>query len=133
QGQIESLVRSVAAGSLPVWDPCISFGAPLWANANNQVLYPLTWLNLLVQPWTYVSVYVLLHTLAAGLGLYALTLELGRSRGAALLAAAAWLTSGPFLSTVNLWNHFAGAAWLPWILLATARGLRLRRPRDIVI
>ena len=132
QGQVESFVRSIASGSLPVWDPCLSFGVPLWANANNQVLYPPTWLNLLVQPWTYFNVYVLLHALLAGLGTYALALELGRSRGAALVTAAAWITSGPFLSAVNLWNHFAAAAWVPWILLATLRGLRQRRLGDVV-
>src|SRR5512147_2799402 len=39
-GQVESFVRSIIAGSWPLWDPYASFGQPLLANANNQILYP---------------------------------------------------------------------------------------------
>ena len=33
------------------------------------------------------------------------------------------MLSGPFLSLVNLWNHMAAAAWLPWIVWAGDRAL----------
>jgi hypothetical protein len=49
-GQLDAIVDSVAKGSWPVWDPLFGFGQPLWANPGNQVLYPPTWLNLLVLP-----------------------------------------------------------------------------------
>ena len=36
------------------------------------------------------------------------------------------MLSGPFVSLVNLWHHFAGAAWMPWVVLAVHR--LVRRP-----
>src|SRR4051812_47500327 len=45
--QVEAFVRTVAAGSWPVWNPYVGFGRPLLANPNVQVFYPPTWLNLL--------------------------------------------------------------------------------------
>ena len=44
-GQAEAFVRSVAEGSWPLWNRRWSFGQPLLANPNNQLVYPLTWLN----------------------------------------------------------------------------------------
>ena len=116
--QVEGFVRAVAAGSWPVWNPWIGFGQPLWANANNQVLYPTTWLNLLLPPGPFLTVYVVLHSLLAGWGTVLLARRLGLSEGAAFLSAALFVASGPFASLSNLWNHLAGAAWIPWAMAA---------------
>ena len=116
--QALAFVRSIAAGSWPVWNPWVGFGQPLWANPNNQVLYPFTWLHMLMMPWTYYTCFVVTHVLFSALGMYALGLRLGLSRGGATVAAVAWAASGPFLSLVDLWNHLAAAAWIPWTLLA---------------
>ncbi len=128
-GQVESFVRTLHAGSLPLWDPWVSFGQPMLANANAQVLYPPTWLNLLMRPWTYYTVYFLAHLLLAGLGTWSLARRFGASSSGALLAAAVWTSSGPLLSLGNVWNHLAGAAWLPWTLDATLRALDAPTPR----
>ena len=116
--QALAFVRSIAAGSWPVWNPWVSFGQPLWANPNNQVLYPFTWLHLVMMPWTYYTCFVVAHFLFSAAGMYVLGLRLGLSRGAAAVSAAAWTASGPFLSLVDLWNHLAAAAWIPWMLAA---------------
>ena len=116
--QALAFVRSVIAGSWPVWNPWVSFGQPLWANPNNQVLYPFTWLHLVMMPWTYYTCFVVAHFLFSALGVYALGLRLGLSRPGAAVAAAGWVASGPFLSLVDLWNHLAAAAWIPWMVLA---------------
>ena len=121
--QALAFVRSIAAGSWPVWNPWVGFGQPLWANPNNQVLYPFTWLHLVMMPWTYYTCFVVAHFLFSAAGAYALALRLGLSRPAATVAAAVWVASGPFLSLVDLWNHLAAAAWLPWIFLAGDRAL----------
>ncbi|MBI3932200.1 MAG: YfhO family protein [Acidobacteria bacterium] len=132
-GQVESLVHAVTSGSWPLWDPYVSFGQPLLANANAQVLYPPTWLNLLMRPWTYYTVFVLAHLLIAGTGLYALGRRFGLSPPGAFAAAAAWTASGPVLSLGNLWNHLGAAAWLPWALLAADVAVKSGRPRDVVL
>jgi membrane protein YfhO len=112
--QIEVLVRTVAAGSWPVWNPYASFGQPLLANPNFEVYYPPTLLNLVMAPWTYYRLFVFVHVLVGGTGCYALGRRLGLSPLAAGLGSVAWIASGPFVSLVSLWNHLAGAAWMPW-------------------
>jgi hypothetical protein len=126
--QALAFVRSVFAGSWPVWNPWVSFGQPLWANPNNQVLYPFTWLHLIMQPWTYYTCFVVAHFLFSAAGMYALGRRLGLSRSAATVSAAVWVASGPFLSLVDLWNHLAASAWIPWMFLAADVALASGRP-----
>lgn len=131
--QMEALVRSVAAGSWPVWNPYVSFGQPLLANPNNQVFYPTTWLNLLMQPWRYYTLFVAGHFLFSGFGLYLLARRLGASTPAAILGGVVWIASGPFVSLVSLWNHLAGAAWIPWAAWAADRAFVSGRARDAAL
>lgn len=131
--QVETFVRALSAGEWPVWNPFIGFGQPLWADANTQVLYPPTWLNLVMRPWTYYTVYVAAHVLLAGAGLYALARRLEMGRAAAATAALAWVASGPVLSVVEMWNQLAGAAWMPWTGLAAISTLHTGRRRWAVL
>ncbi len=126
--QADALARVLQAGSWPTWNPYHSFGVPLLANPNVQVFYPLTWLSLVLRPETYYSVYVVLHLLVSAVGLYVLARRLGLSRPAAFLAAGAWVFSGPGLSLVQLWSHFAGAALMPWALVAADVAFASGRP-----
>lgn len=116
--QIEGFVRAIAAGSWPVWDPCPAFGQPLLADPSAQVLYPPTWLNLILPPWYYYSFFVAIHVFLSGLSLWALARRWGLSPGGSFLAGAVWILSGPYLSIADLWHHFAGASWIPLVTLA---------------
>jgi hypothetical protein len=121
--QAEAFVHSIASGSWPLWNPFISFGQPLLANPNNEVLYPFTWLNLFMTAWTYYTWYVVFHFVLAGVGTWLLGRHLGLSQAAAVVAGLLFVTSGPFLSLVNLWAHMAAVAWMPWIVWAGDRAL----------
>lgn len=125
--QVEAFVRAVAAGSWPVWDPGPVFGQPLMADPSAMVLYPFTWLNLIVRPWTYYTLFVAAHLLFSAAGLRLLARRFGVSGPAAFVAASLWTASGPFLSLIDLWHHFASAAWMPWVLLAADDALSSRR------
>ena len=131
--QVEAFVRAIASGSWPVWDPFLSFGHPLLANPHTQVLYPFTWLNLLLPPWTVYTLFVVAHSAFAGVGLYFLARRLRLSRPAALLAAACWMASGPFVSLANMWIQLGGASWIPWVFLATSHALASRRAIHVVL
>jgi hypothetical protein len=122
--QVESFVRCVAAGSWPVWDASLAFGQPLLADPSAQVLYPLTWLNLLARPSTYYSLYAIVHFALAAAGMRALARRLDLSPTAASVAAAIFSLSGPYLSMLDLWHHFAGVSWMPWVVLALDRSVR---------
>lgn len=126
-------VRAFLQGSWPLWDNWIAFGQPLLADPSAQILYPLNWLNLLMQPWTYYTVFVVFHVALAGLGVYRLGQALLISRLGSFTAAAIWACSGPLLSLVNV-HHLAGASLLPWVLLAAHAVFRRPGfPRAVVL
>jgi membrane protein YfhO len=130
-GQCASFARMVEAGAWPVWNPWLGFGQPLLANPGAQVLYPLTWLNLAMRPEDYAAVYVVVHLAWAGLGVLALARALRFEWGAATVGAAVYMLSGPLLSSVSLWQHFAAAAWMPWVLAAARRAVEDPRPHRV--
>jgi hypothetical protein len=131
--QVEAFVRSVVAGELPLWDPSPAFGQPLLADPGAMILYPLTWLNLVLKPWTYYTVFALAHFALAGVGVFALARRLGLSLQAASLAATVFVCSGPWTSLTDLWHHFAGAAWMPLVLLLADRAASPGRVRDVLL
>ena len=132
-GQTETFVRAVLGGSWPLWDPYPGFGQPMLANPDAQVLYPFMWLNLLVSPASYYVLFVLSHLFFSAWGLRALARRLGLSEGGSLVAAVLWTLSGPLLSLVNVWHHFASAAWIPWVLLAAERAIATGRRLDTIL
>ncbi len=125
--QLFSLAATVRSGSWPIWDRLVSFGQPLLATSDAEVLYPTTWLSLVMTPGAAYTAFVVLHLVFSGLGAYRLAAALGVSRGGSFCAAALWITSGPLLSVVDAYHHFAGVCWLPWVVLAGVRATG--RPR----
>lgn len=115
---IEAFVGGVAEGRLPCWNPYPAFGLPLASDPSSQTFYPLTWLNLVLQPESYFKLFVAIHCFAAGLGVQKLCRRWRLTPVPSFLAGAVWIASGPFLSSVSLFHHFAGSAWMPWVLLA---------------
>jgi len=130
---VEALVRAVAAGAWPAWNPSLAFGQPLWADANAQLGYLPTWLNLILRPWRYYTVYVVAHALLGAAGMQALARRLGLARDAAFVAAALWIASGPFVSMAPMWNQLAGAAWLPWAVMAADVSVETGRAAHAVL
>src|SRR6185436_8838589 len=100
---------------------------------NTLVLYPPTWLNLMMRPWTFYTFYTLAHLAFVACGVFVLARRLGVSQAAAMLGGACWMLSGPVLSLVNVWHHLAGAVWMPWILLAAERALETPRWREAIV
>jgi hypothetical protein len=131
--QVSALVRCIASGSWPLWDPWRGFGQPLLADPSAQVLYPTTWLNLVAPPWASYTAFVVLHLTLGSLGVYALARRWGTSRPAAFVAGGIWMGCGPVLSLTTLWHHFAGASWIPWVLYAADSALESGRPRAALV
>ena len=128
-----AFVEAVRLGEWPTWNPWIALGQPLWADANTQVLYPPTWLLLILAPWRYYVLFVVAHMLLAGTGAYALARTLAFPRTAAWVTAAIWVCSGPVASQVPIWNQLAGAAWMPWTIHFALQGLRMGRMRAVLL
>jgi hypothetical protein len=128
--QVESIVRIAGSGSWPLWDPYMAFGMPLLANPSAQILYPFTLLHALSRAVDLLHALRRLPHAAHRPGAYALARRFGISALGAFVAACAWMASGPLLSLVNMWHHFAGAAWIPWTLFAAERACAGHRVRD---
>ncbi len=124
--RIASIWRCLTSGSWPLWDPSIGFGQPLLADPGAQVMYPATWLALLLPVSASYTVFVLGHLLLTAVGTARLARVLGAGTVGAPAAALLWVASGPLQSSLNLWHHFAGVAWMPWVLLGVDR--LARRP-----
>jgi hypothetical protein len=127
--QAEAYTRAWAEGSWPLWSPLVSFGQPLLADANNQVLYPFTLLHLALRPWTFYTLYAFVHLTLAGLGAAWLGRRLGLGTWPAVAAGGLWMASGPLLSVIDTWNQLAGAAWMPWAMAAGLRTVSGGGPR----
>lgn len=130
--QVEAFVRAVAEGALPLWDPGAGFGRPLLADARAGVLYPPTWLNLILRPPDFYALYAFGHLIFAAWGQYLLARRWRLSRPAALLASSTLLLSGPLLSLVCMWHQLAAAAYFPWVLLLGERALHSGHRTDAV-
>jgi len=120
---IEAIVRAVGEGSLPLWDPYASFGEPVMEFAG-PIYYPPNWLALLMPAGAFYSASVIGHHLFGGAGLYLFLRAQGLSRISSLLGAGLWMSSGPWLSVVNMLNLFSGSAWMPWVMLAADHARR---------
>ncbi len=119
-GQMEGIVRAVAEGGLPLWDPTVSFGEPLM-ELPAQLLYPFTWVGMIMSAGKYYSLSILVHHVFGGLGMLLLLRALLASETASFLGTILWMSSGPWLATANMLNLFTGTSWMPWMMLAAER------------
>jgi hypothetical protein len=123
--------EALRAGELPFWNPYTLGGMPFFANQQSGVLYPFNLLFLPLSLETGFLVFVSLHVLLTGLGMYVLLRQTGLRPVAALTGALAWSYCG-YLGIWQLWLSIpATLAWLPWCLYATSRLLAEGRRRAL--
>ena len=120
-------------GRFPLWDPYHWAGQPLIGQAQPGAVYPFNWLLFLAptsKGWIGQSTlhwyYVLIHYMGA-LFCYWFCRDLGRSRGAAVTAAAVFGFGG-FLGNIDWPQMLNGAIWAPLVFLFLFRLLRGDRP-----
>ena len=110
------------SGHLPLWNPWLGMGAPLFANYQSALLYPPNWLLLATDVAWGQTLLVLLHLMWAGFGMALLARSLGLGRFAQAISGIAYAMSGYLVARSGFLTINATAAWLPWILYA-AEGL----------
>lgn len=117
---IDWMLASLARGESLGWNPGMQFGMPFLSDPNFQIFYPPTWLLIVLPPEICYSILVFGHAVLAGLGVAALLRSHGLEKGA-FAGALAMALSGPFVSEANLWHHYCGTAWIPWIVWSARR------------
>ena len=125
--------RALLSGRLPLWNPDHFLGAPLLANPQVAVLYPLNW-PFLTMPvgqslaWTMAVHFVLAAAFMYLFARQAMTL----TRPAAWMAGMAFSFGGFMAQQTGHLNQVSVAAWLPLILLLGGKAWRWGRGRHIV-
>ena len=110
--------QALSAGRLPLWNPYLFMGAPLLANSQAAVLYPLHWPLIALPVARQVAWSIVLHIYLAGAGTYLFARRSARFGAVAAFLAAAVLAMGGFLGAqVEHLNQLNASAWLPWLLL----------------
>jgi hypothetical protein len=131
--------QALRAGRLPLWNASLYSGAPLIADNQSGLFYPLNLLVFLLWPGLpYVALewLVIGQVWLAGAGMYrllrALLAEqepappLAWAQAGAFVAATAYMFSDVFVTHIGNLNIVAVSAWLPWALLALHKGLKQR-------
>jgi hypothetical protein len=122
----EVQAREWHAHRLPLWDPYLWTGQPLFGQAQPGAAYPLNWIlfSLPLQDGHIASLalnwyYVFIHLMAAAF-CYWLCRDLGRSRAASLAAGLIFSLSG-FLGNTDWPQMMNGAVWVPLVFLFLLR------------
>ncbi|RME76970.1 MAG: hypothetical protein D6784_04705 [Chloroflexi bacterium] len=122
--------QALRQGRLPLWNPHLFMGAPLLANSQVGVLYPLNWPLVWLDPPRQVAWSIGLHVALAGLLMLTYTrrsLHLGRL--ASLTAAVLFAFGGYLTAQVEHINQLNAAAWLPLLFLLYDASLTPSRRR----
>ena len=114
--------KSVKSGQLPIWNPYILGGQPILAESMPAVLSPFNLLLLILSPERALSLGTVLAFCLAGLFMFALLRDLGRSHPASFIGACAWALNSSFL--MWHWRTPAVFCWAPLVLLLLERSAK---------
>lgn len=117
-------VQEYLSGRAPLWNPYAGFGAPLAANFQSAVFYPLNAVYFLLPVERAMTATVVLHVFLAGWFTYGLGRMLALSRSGALVSAVTFMFSGYLVARAGFLSITATVAWLPALLLALEGCLR---------
>jgi hypothetical protein len=120
--------EALRQGRLPLWNPHLFMGAPLLANSQVGVLYPLNWPWLWLDPPKQVAWSIGLHLALAGIFMLAyIRQSLQLSWAAALVGAILFALGGYLSAQVEHINQLNAAAWLPLLFLLYDYAVRPKR------
>ncbi len=126
-------VQLMKEGNFALWTDAYGNGQPFMANPKNAVLYPGTWLYLILPFFLAFKIHYVFHFILGWLGIYYLGKSYSLSEKSSFLGATVFLFSGIFLSSLEFYNHMAALCWMPWILLVLHRFQKRFYPRLVVL
>ena len=108
----------IRAGYVPLWDPYIFSGMPLFGAAQAGVLFPLNWFYLVFSAPVATNLMMLSSYMLAAFGAYLYARRSGSSIAGAALTSLVWQCSGFLIGQIGHTNILHTAALLPWLLWA---------------
>ena len=127
------LHEALADGRLPLWEPRISCGFPLFAEGQVGALYPPNWLLAALPPAAAVTWSVLGHLWLAAAATWAFLRALGCGRLPALTGGLTYGLGGYLVVRAMSPNFVAAAALVPVLFWLLETGLARGRPLRIVL
>lgn len=114
---------SIRGGNLPLWNPQLGMGAPLIANYQSALFYPLNWVNFFLHwiggaplmAWGQ-AIYVAVHLVVAGFGMVYVVRLLGGNDLSKTVSGLAFSLSGYIVARAGFLSITAASAWLPWMM-----------------
>ncbi len=109
--------QSLHAGYLPLWNPYMNFGFPIYADPGFAFWNPITWLFAIFGYSTYaLTLEVLLYIFLAGVFMLHLAKWLKLSAPIAFAVACMYMCSGFFTGSIQYINFITSAAFLPFTI-----------------
>ncbi|MCO4814711.1 MAG: YfhO family protein [Flavobacteriales bacterium] len=110
--------ESLQFGNLPLWNPHVNLGNPIYADPSSGAWYPFVWI---IGYFKGYSVYALsfelwLHVFLGGIGFYKLSKTMGLYSAFAILAAISYMFSGFYVGNAQHLPYVISACWLPFII-----------------
>ncbi len=118
-------------GQLPLWNPYNGAGAPLLANYQSALLYPLNWFGLILPLAWSMSVTAVLHLFIGGWGMWMFTGKLGLPQFGRGVSTLAFGMTSYLVARLGTYPMIAAAVWIPWILWAALGVLTQLRRHDV--
>ena len=111
-----AFARIVADGHVPLWNPYIFGGMPLFGSAQGGLLLPLNWFFLLFSAPVATNMMMLATYALAGLGAFLYARRTGASLAGAAVTGLVWQWSGFLVAQIGHTNVVHVASLLPWLL-----------------
>jgi hypothetical protein len=128
---VANIIRS---GSLPLWNPYMFSGMPLFGAAQAGVLFPLNWFYLIFRTTAATNLMMLSTYVVAALGAYLYARRSGSTICGAALTSMVWQGCGFSLGQIGHTNILHTAAMLPWVLWAVdGYGSTGKRSRGLLL
>ena len=106
-------------GEVPLWNPLSHCGVPFLAQWGAMVLYPFSIIYLLFPlPWS-LGLFIVLHLLLGGCGMYSLAGQWTGNRFAGAVAGILFVFNGVVYSSLAWPNYSVALGWMPWVVLLT--------------
>ena len=128
---VANMIRS---GYVPLWNPYMFSGMPLFGAAQAGVLFPLNWFYLIFSSPVATNLMMLSTYMLAALGAYLYARRSGASIAGAAATSLVWQWSAFMIAKVGQTNVVQTAALLPWVLWAVDRyGMTGKRSHGVLL
>lgn len=112
---------AIRQGHLPLWNPLLGMGAPLIANYQSALFYPVNWLLGFIGVAEGHGWVVLLHWIWGGAGMVVLARQLGIRPLGQSVAGLGWGLGSGLVARAGFLSINAAAAWMPWVVAGCER------------